>query len=175
MKAPLVACLLIALSSPGTLASPQGAAPAAEPASTQQERDIAALRKAILRSGEAFNAADPEAILSQYARDVILSYPGVPDMDYDTLAKGYAELRTRKPGFTEKTSPTIEEILVSGDLGVIRVMWTTVTTETDPPRESTRQMKDLQVWRRESDGTWMFIRGMHYRMKPPAAAAAGGQ
>ena len=32
-------------------------------------------------------------------------------------------------------------------------------------------MKDFQVWRRESDGTWKFARGMHYRMQeevPPS-------
>ena len=60
--------------------------------------------------------------------DVILSYPGVPDMDYETLARIYAGLRTRKD-VVEKTTPTIEEILVSGDLGIIRLMWTH-TTET---------------------------------------------
>ena len=29
-------------------------------------------------------------------------------------------------------------------------------------------MKDLQVWRREQDGAWMFVRGMHYREPEPA-------
>src|SRR6187401_2419352 len=95
------ACLLLAISILGT----------AKAEETPHERDVTALRNAIIRSGEAFNAVDPDAILSQYARDVILSYPGIPDMDYDTLAKGYAELRHRKPGVTEKTAPTIEEIL----------------------------------------------------------------
>jgi hypothetical protein len=82
------ACLLLAISMLGT----------AKAEETPQERDIAALRKAIIRSGEAFNAVDSEAILSPYARDVILSYPGVPDMNYETLAKIYGELRNRKPG-----------------------------------------------------------------------------
>ncbi len=161
----LAACLLVALSVLGSTANAQEK-PAGEAASSH-ERDVEALRKAILRSGEAFNAVDPDAIMSQYARDIVLSYPGIPDMGYDALVKAFAGIRNRKPGVTEKTTPTIEEILVSGDMGVIRVMWTTVTTETDPPRQSTRHMKDLQVWRREKDGTWKFIRGMHYRMPEP--------
>ena len=148
------ACLLLALSMLGT----------AKAEETSHERDVEALRKAIIRSGESFNAVDPDAIMSQYARDIVLSYPGIPDMGYDDLVKAFGELRKRKSGLTEKTTPTIEEILVSGDMGVIRVMWTTVTTETDPPRQSTRHMKDLQIWRREKDGSWKFIRGMHYRM-----------
>ncbi|HYG61072.1 MAG TPA: nuclear transport factor 2 family protein [Thermoanaerobaculia bacterium] len=136
-------------------------------ADSSTERDVAILREKIRKSGEAFNNVDPDAIIAPYARDVVLSYPGVPDMGYETLAKVYAGLRDRK-NVVEKTSPTIEEILVSGDLGIIRVMWDTTTTEVATGRQSSRQMKDLQVWRRERDGTWMFIRGMHFRIPPPA-------
>jgi ketosteroid isomerase-like protein len=141
----------------------------AEAAASSTERDVAILREKIRKSGEAFNNVDSDAIIAPYARDVVLSYPGVPDMGYETLAKAYAGLRDRKD-VVEKTSPTIEEILVSGDLGIIRVMWNTSTTEVATGRQSSRQMKDLQVWRREKDGTWMFIRGMHFRIPPPPAA-----
>jgi uncharacterized protein (TIGR02246 family) len=144
-----------------------GAAPVAD----QRDRDVELLRSYMLQSAEAFNAGDPQAVMARYARDVVLSYPGIPDLGYDELVKGYAEMLKRKPGDTAKTVPTIEEILVSGDLAVIRVMWTTTTTQADPPRQETRQMKDLQVWRRESDGSWKFARGMHFRMTPPPAAA----
>jgi uncharacterized protein (TIGR02246 family) len=121
--------------------------------------DEEALREAIARSAAAFNSNDAEAIISQYAPDAILSYPGLPDLDYETLKKSYAAMVNRPAG-SAHTTPTIEEVLVSGDLGVIRVMWTTTTPE------GTRQMKDLQVWRRDGDGTWKFARGMHYRMPP---------
>ncbi|HEY0156545.1 MAG TPA: nuclear transport factor 2 family protein [Thermoanaerobaculia bacterium] len=122
-------------------------------------RDEETLRQAIVRSAAAFNANDAEAIISQYAPDALLSYPGLPDLDYDTLKKSYAEM-VKRPAGSAHTTPTIEEVLVSGDLGVIRVRWTTTTPE------GTRQMKDLQVWRRDRDGTWRFARGMHYRMPP---------
>lgn len=50
----------------------------------------------------------------------------------------------------------------------MRIHWTAgllvATTKTNLPRESTRQMKDLQVWRRQADGSWKLSRGMHYRM-----------
>ena len=122
--------------------------------------DVERLRDAIEMSAAAFNANDADAIISQYAPDAILNYPGLPEMNYDTLKKSYQEMVDRPAG-SAHTVPNIEEILVSGDLGVIRVMWTTTTPA------GTRQMKDLQVWRREKDGTWKFARGMHYRMTPP--------
>jgi uncharacterized protein (TIGR02246 family) len=139
----------------------------AAPAPDQHDRDVELLRSYIIQSGEAFNAGDPDAVMKRYARDVVLSYPGIPDMGYEALVQGYREMLKRKPGDTAKTTPTIEEILVSGDLAVIRVMWTTTTSQANPPRQETRQMKDLQVWRRESDGSWRFARGMHFRMTPP--------
>jgi uncharacterized protein (TIGR02246 family) len=122
--------------------------------------DEEALREAIARSAAAFNSNDAEAIIGQYAPDAVLSYPGLPDMDYATLKKSYAEMVNRPAG-SAHTTPHIEEVFVSGDLGVIRVMWTTTTPA------GTRRMKDLQVWRREQDGTWKFARGMHYRMTEP--------
>jgi ketosteroid isomerase-like protein len=128
--------------------------------------DEEALREAIVRSAAAFNAGDADAIIAPYARDVVLSYPGIPDMTYEMLKQSYIEMVDRPSGVTVSTVPTIEEVLVSGDLGIIRVMWTTTTTVADPPRVETRKLKDLQVWRREPNGTWTFARGMHYRMTP---------
>lgn len=130
-------------------------------------KDVAALREAIRKSGEAANALNADAILSQYAPDAILSYPTEGDMDFATLSKGYRAMTNPPAGVTVKTVPTVEEVLVSGDLGVIRVSWTTTTTVAQPPKTSTRIMKDLQVWRREANGEWKMARGMHYRLSPP--------
>lgn len=132
-------------------------------------RDVAAVRAAVLHSGEAANAADPEAIMALYARDIVLSYPGVPDMDYETLARGYREM-LRTPGVALRTQPEIHEILVSGDLAVVRVTWTTTITQGEPAHSNSRLARDLQVWRREGDGSWKFARGMHYRTPLPAPA-----
>ena len=165
------ACLLIACSLFATLPGLSRAEEVAGTGTTQQEKDIATLRSLIIESGDAFNDKDPDRIMALYAPDVVLSYPGIPDMGYAEFAEAYSELRNPKPGVTVKTSPTIEEILVSGDLGVIRITWHTTTIETNPPRESTRQMKDLQVWRRQADGKWKLSRGMHYRVPPPQPEA----
>lgn len=153
----LVACLLIALTISGAQAGAQGSP-------SSNEKDVEVLRSAILRSADSFNRGDADAIMAPYAKDIVLSYPGLPDLGYDALFESYREMVKRPPGVTVQTSPTIEEILVSGDLALIRLMWTTTTTETTPPRQATRRMKDFQVWRRESDGTWKFARGMHFRI-----------
>lgn len=123
------------------------------------ERDVAAIRAAVVHSGEAANAGDPEEVMSLYARDILLGYPGVPDMDYAALGRGYREM-LRTPGVTLRTVPEIHEIMVSGDLAAVRVTWTTTVTK---------------VWRREADGSWKFARGMHHRVPLPAAADPAGR
>ena len=135
--------------------------------SSSHERDVEAIRRAVIESGEAFNRRDPAGIMALYARDIVLVYPGIPDSDYADLERSFAQMTAGTPGVTVRTSPNIEEILVSGDLAVVRVTWTTTTTETTPARVSTHQMRDMQVWRWEADGSWKFARGMHFRDPPP--------
>ena len=93
------------------------------------EQDVEAVRKAIAAMGEAFNAKNPGALMALHAPDVILTDPGLPDQTFETLAKSYGELNKMKPGVTVTTSPTIEEILLWGDLAVVRIIWTTQTAE----------------------------------------------
>jgi ketosteroid isomerase-like protein len=129
--------------------------------------DVAAIRASIERGARGFERGDPDSILEHYAPDVILSYPGIPDQDYATLARGYAQLRSRPPSVTATTVPTFDEILVSGDLAIARLRWTTTirvaASDSSAERSATRYLRDLQVWRREKTGMWRFIRGMHYR------------
>jgi ketosteroid isomerase-like protein len=98
-----------------------------------------------------------------------VTYPGIPDQDYATLDAGYREMTSLPAGVTVTTAPSIEEIIVSGNLGVVRVTWNTTTVQAEPAQRSTRQLRDMQVWRREADG-WKFFRGVHFRVPPPQPA-----
>jgi fermentation-respiration switch protein FrsA (DUF1100 family)/ketosteroid isomerase-like protein len=122
--------------------------------------DAAAIRAKIVKGAEAAMRGDAAGIMSHYAKDILLSYPGIPDQEYDTLLKGYAE--PRPAGMTMRTEPEFDELLISGDLAVVLVNWTTTLAFTDPPRQTTRQARDIQVWR-EREGEWLFVRGMHFR------------
>ena len=95
------------------------------PASRDHAADSAAIRASIEKGARGFMQGEPDSILAHYARDIVLSYPGIPDQDYATLARGYAELRNRPATVSATTEPTFDEILVSGDLAVVRVRWTT--------------------------------------------------
>ena len=147
---------------PSLLAATLLLAPAVAVAQPSPDADAQAIRAKILQGARGFMLGNPDTVLAHYARDIVLSYPGIPDMDYATLARSYGELRRRPAGERATTTPTFDEVLVSGDLAVVRVRWTTTVTDSTG-RTNTRRLRDMQVWRRERDGQWMFVRGMHYR------------
>lgn len=89
-----------------------------------------------------------------WAKDLIGWYPGRPD---DTYAR-VMEAARRLDGVTPqvKTELTINEILVSGDLAVVRDTWTfTRQTATDSTRST---LRGFEVWRKQSDGSWKISR-----------------
>jgi ketosteroid isomerase-like protein len=128
-------------------------------------QDQALLRRLVVESGNALNRRDLEGMVASISPDLVLSYPGIADMGYESLKRAYAEM-IAPGGASVTTVPTIEEVLVSGDLAVVRVTWTT-TIASGPSDQKTRRTRDMQIWRRDDRREWKFIRGMHYR--EPAA------
>jgi steroid delta-isomerase len=126
------------------------------------QRDQELLRQYVAESAAAVNRRDLKAMMATVSPDLILTYPGIADMGYEALENGYAEMIALPAGTSVTTAPTIEEIIVSGDLAVIRVTWTT-TTVSGPSDRKVRRMRDMQVWRRNDQGEWKFTRGMHFR------------
>ena len=142
-----------------------GVVPERQHPALETSTDSTEIRAAIERGARGFERGDPDSILAHYASDIVLSYPGIPDMDYAALVRNYGELRSRPRHVTATTTPTFDEILVDGKLAIVRVRWTTTirsaATDSTPARASTRYLRDLQVWRRDPAG-WRFVRGMHY-------------
>ena len=140
-------------------------APEREPLVSGSAADSSDIRAAIERGARGFERGDPDSIMAHYARDIVLSYPGIPDMDYAAMVRSYDELRRRPRNITATTTPTFDEILVDGRLAIVRVRWMTTiraaATDSTAARSSTRYLRDLQVWRRDAAG-WRFVRGMHY-------------
>ena len=47
--------------------------------SAAQDGDLATLRGLIEQTAIAINASDPDGIMAHYSKDVVVSYPGIPD------------------------------------------------------------------------------------------------
>ena len=138
---------------------------ASAPAAAVATDDADAIRTEIEAGARACESGRPDDIMRGYARDILLSYPGVPDQDYDAILAGYRRLCPGSGGVdgtVETTRGDFQEILVSGDLAVVRVVWNTHLRGMPPG--AVRRLQDLQVWRRTAEG-WRFARGVHFPLQ----------
>jgi steroid delta-isomerase len=138
----------------------------AAPATAQPAGDEAELRAAIEAGARACEAGRPDDVMSSYAPDILLSYPGIPDQDHAALVAGYRRLcagMAGGEGTVETTIAAYDEILVSGDLAVVRLTWSTHLRGMS--EGAVRRLRDMQVWRRTPQG-WRFFRGVHVPLRP---------
>jgi uncharacterized protein (TIGR02246 family) len=135
------------------------AARAAPATSAQRE-----IRAALESWTAAFNAGDARHVCDLFARDLIAQYQGQPQRGYhqlcDFLRKSLQD-KTR----SYRYSLHIEEILVSGDLGVVRLVWT-LELMSQGHKERTFDEPGIDVFRRQADGSWKISRYLAYPTSP---------
>jgi len=133
------------------------------PPATAQSTDAAEAEiRAVLAKWTAdFNAGNAQEICGLFALDLRYDYRGFPERRYEDicgLLRRSLSDRTRHYAY----SLEIKDILVSGDLAVVRLVWTLKVTRSDPPSESTSVEPGMDVLRRQPDGTWKIIRYIAY-------------
>jgi ketosteroid isomerase-like protein len=58
----------------------------------------------------AFNARDAQAVMSFFASDVVLSYPGRPDGTYSEIKESFEKMFAPKPNVSVTYTTDIEEV-----------------------------------------------------------------
>jgi steroid delta-isomerase len=132
------------------------------PASAQPEEAAGtAIRTALAQWTRDFNARDASRICDLFAKDLRYDFRGLPERDYDALCgllhKALAD-RTKQFVY----SPEIREIIVSGDLAVVRLTWTVKMTPAGSAHAVESKEPGLDVFRRQHDGSWKIIRYIAY-------------
>lgn len=130
---------------------------AAQPAHAQEE----AIRAALAKWTADFNAGRTQSICDLFSHDLRYDYRGHPERGYDDLC-GLLQrsLSDRTKRYTYALA--IKEILVSGDLAVVRLVWTLEATRQDASGESVTEEPGMDVFRKQSDGVWKIIRYIAY-------------
>jgi steroid delta-isomerase len=132
---------------------------AAAPASADLAADRNAISARLLQWTVAFNerrAADTCAI---FAPDLIADVEGAPERGRAAICAQIATALARTDQ-RMTNAPDIREIIVSGRLAVVRLVWR-VTVEHGTTRETTDE-PGIDVFRKEPDGTWVIIRYLAY-------------
>jgi len=125
------------------------------PATPSTAQDEAAIREILQRNEDSWNAADPEAVLKDYAEDIVQMPPEEPAI------VGKEALRASWREFLDKNTSvwdlTTEDIQISGDLAFARGAFTSSNTEKEDGEVEEEEGNTVFVLRRESDGTWRIV------------------
>src|ERR1700752_3376686 len=105
----------------------------AEPAASAE----AEIRKTLLQWTEAFNAGRSGEVCALFAPDLRYNYRGLPERGFDDIC-GLLQRSLANPDKRYTYDPKINEVLVSGDMAAVRLVWTlTIKHLGAPDRAST--------------------------------------
>lgn len=127
------------------------------------EADKAAIAARLADWTAAFNAGDASKTCDLFAPDLVSTMRGRPDNGRDAVCRRIAAALADKSE-TMRTAPDIQEIIVSGDLAIVRLVWT-VTVERGGTKRVTTE-PGLDVFRREPDGLWRIVRFLAFSTEP---------
>ena len=127
------------------------------------ETDKAAIAARLTAWSDAFNARDASGACDLFSADLVSTMRGRSDEGRDGVCRRIAAALADR-GLTMRYAPQIEEILVSGDLAVVRLVWSVTAQRGSKPAVS--KEPSLDVFRREADGQWRIIRFLAFSNAP---------
>jgi steroid delta-isomerase len=135
-------------------------APAAS-ADPSDASDEQAIRKLLTEWMLAFNAGDTGSVCRLFAPDLRYDYRGFPERGFAEVCgilQGSLADRTRKFAY----DLAIKEIIVSGDLAIVRLVWTLTSRRPGQVGGTSANEPGLDVLRRQPDGGWKIVRYLAY-------------
>ncbi len=144
-----------------TLALIAALAPA--PARADVEADKAAIMARLQAWTDAFNARDAARTCDLFSKDLVSTMRGRADEGREAVCRRIgAALADHMTKLTY--APDIEEIMVSGDLAVVRLVWS-VTLQRGP-KPATSKEPGVDIFQREADGQWRIVRFLAFSNAP---------
>lgn len=108
-----------------------------------------------------FNEGRADGICDLFSREAISNYRGQPERSYDDIC-ALLQDSLADPARDYRYQLDIREIIVEGDLAVVRLVWTLFIS----PLNVTSIEPGIDVFRRDADGEWRIIRYLAYEEAP---------
>lgn len=118
--------------------------------------DRSAIEERLKDWAAAFNRKDSAAVCDLFASDLVQTVPGMLEGSRNDVCGRLDRLFAQ----TDKSfsyAVDIREIMVSGDIAVVRLFWTLTVRSGQGPADTSREA-GIDVFRREQDGKWRIIR-----------------
>jgi ketosteroid isomerase-like protein len=133
--------------------------------------DEAALKNLDSEWSKAAGAKDVDKTVSYYAAAAVVMPPNIPSLTTKEAIRGLWQSMLTSPGFSGGWNATRVEVARSGELGY--VSGTYEFTERDTGGQPmTDKGKYLEVWKKQTDGSWKCVIDMFSSDLPLAAPAA---
>jgi len=131
--------------------------PAAQTQPDTKAADEAALRNLDTEWSKAAGTKDVDKTVSYYAADAVVMPPnGAATTGKDAIRNLWKEILTT-PGFSGGWTTTKVEVARSGDIGYVTSAYD-VTMNDAGGKPVTDHGKSIEVWKKQSDGSWKCVR-----------------
>jgi uncharacterized protein (TIGR02246 family) len=137
---------------------------AATSAHADVDSDRAAITERLQRWTVAFNARDAAGVCDLFAPDLVSTVPEVRDGSRDALCARLAAQLAKPELQLHYDRPDIREIIVSGDIAVVRLFWT--LTARKGGKESVNTEPGMDIFKRQPDGKWSIARFISFSETP---------
>jgi steroid delta-isomerase len=118
--------------------------------------DEAAIRLRLQHWTADFNAKNLAGVCDLFAPDLHYSIPEMVNGTHETMCTSLTKVLGRSDIRLDYAMPDVHEIIVSGDLAVVRLTWT-LTTEAGGAKDTTTEA-GMDIFRRQPDGRWSIAR-----------------
>lgn len=126
--------------------------------------DEVAIRQRFDTWTTAFNAGDAAGVCDLFAPDLRYAIPEIVDGTQETMCGNLAKVLARSDLRLHYDRPDIHEIVVSGDIAVVRLTWT-LTTEAKGEKDTTTE-EGIDIFARQPDGRWSIARFIAFTTRP---------
>lgn len=104
-----------------------------------------------------FNSKNLRGVCDLFAPDLVASYPGTKDRNYEEMCRQLTSALTDPEKILHYDAPNIEQIIIEGDLAVVRLIWTLKSSSKNKPEVETIKEKGLDLFKRQKDGSWKIV------------------
>jgi uncharacterized protein (TIGR02246 family) len=126
------------------------------------------IRAALEKWTQDFNAGNADAACALFSPELRYDFRGYPERGYgDICARLKRSLADKSKRYAYALD--IREIIVSGDIAVVRLVWT-LTVTLGNGQSVTSVEPGMDVFAKQRDGSWKIIRYLAYQAPDPGAA-----
>jgi uncharacterized protein (TIGR02246 family) len=126
--------------------------------------DKAAIMDRLARWTGAFNARNVAGICALFSTDLVYTVPEVRDGSRKLLCSRLSAVLAKPELQLHYDSPDIREIIVAGNIAVVRLFWT--LTARKGTEQNTSTETGMDIFRRQPDGKWSIARFISFGVTP---------